>query len=264
MEFPGHPATSPRRPGNPGDMGDMGELRSRFSTAIARGLAAAPEAAHATMALAVVDDWMPWLPEAGQLLDARERGRAGRMKRPRDAAARTLAYALHRLFLGALTGIDARDLPLGRDDRGRPVLGGDWCTSLSHADGAFACAALRAAPVGIDLERRDRAAGIADIESDICHPDESAALAGLPDHLRAHALLDAWARKEAYLKASGVGLAHPMAAFALPEGGILPLTGDSDTALDVQTGLVALHPDYVVALSRPPGTPVHTMRLLPD
>jgi len=243
----------------------IGELDRRFSAAIARGLHDAPEGACATVGFAGVEEWMPWLDQAGALLDTAERERALRMKRPRDAAARTLAYALHRLFLGVLLGIDACDVPVGRDGEGRPVVfGTDWRTSLSHADGAFAFAAVRAGPVGIDLERGDRAVGIADIEADICHPGESEALAGMTGDARGRALLEAWVRKEAYLKASGVGLAHAMAAFALPEGAVRPVVGETDAGTAVETGLLALHPDYVLALSRLPRTLVRAMRLSPD
>jgi 4'-phosphopantetheinyl transferase len=240
----------------------MDELRRMFSAAIARGGPGASDGAHVTVGFAAVGDWMPWLDQAGRLLSPAEHARVRRMKRVSDAAARTLAYALHRLFVGVALGIDARDVPIARDDQGRPVLEGDWRTSLSHADGAFAFAVVRAAPLGIDLERRDRADGIADLEHDICHPGESAALLGLPDAVRARALLETWARKEAYLKASGVGLAHPMASFALLDGGLRQLAGDADASV-VETGLLALHPAYVAALSRPPGMPAHATILLP-
>jgi 4'-phosphopantetheinyl transferase len=237
-------------------------LRRSFAAAFDRGLPAALAPAHAIVGFATVGDWTPWLDQAGRMLDAAERARVARMRRSADAAARTLAYALHRLFLSTLMDVDAGEVPIARDDRGRPVLACGWRTSLSHAEGGFAFAALHGGAVGIDLERVDRMDGLGDIESEICHPRESAALDVAPRDARARALLEAWARKEAYLKASGVGLAHPMASFVLPDAGVLALAG-AGSAEVVETGMLALHPGYVAALARPPGRPVHAGVLRP-
>lgn len=210
---------------------------------------------------------MPWLGAAARLLDEPERARAGRMKRARDADTRTLAYALHRLFLGAVMGIEARSVPLSRDARGCPVVGdGDWRTSLSHADGAIAFAASPACVVGIDVEHADRAAETIAIADEIWHPTERAAMENATRAQHSRALLETWARKEAYLKAAGTGLVESMARFALPEGAILPLaTADGEgRAGQVRTGLLELVPDYVVALASRPSLSVHAMLLEPS
>lgn len=205
--------------------------------------------------VAHTDRWLARLETAKALLADDELGRASRMRRAEHASARVLAYALHRLFLGALLRMDAREVPLVRDGNGCPwVDGHPLRTSLSHADGAVAFAASGAGPVGIDIERLDRAADIADIAEEVCHPSELAALAGLPQAARSGSLLQTWVRKEAYLKAAGVGLARGMPGFAAAEGAVLPLWPDAgEAAGSVEVGLVQALPGHVLALAATPG-----------
>jgi 4'-phosphopantetheinyl transferase len=214
-----------------------------------------------------LDPWAPWRAGAAELLDDADRQRAGRMKRARDAEARTLAYALHRLFLGAAMGLDPHLVPLSRDRHGCPLLAqGDWRTSLSHAEGAMAFAACATGPVGIDIEHAGRAADIDGIADEIWHPVEREALSGAPRLRRTQALLETWVRKEAYLKASGTGLREPMSRFALPVGEPRPLDtreGHDERGQVVVTTLLQGLPDHVVALACVPERPVHAMLLEP-
>jgi 4'-phosphopantetheinyl transferase len=79
--------------------------------------------------------------------------------------------------------------------------------SLAHAD-EVALVAVAAAPVGIDVEPvasvpEDELDGLADF---VLGDRERAAYGNLPRGERAAALLRAWTRKEAYLKACGHGI----------------------------------------------------------
>ena len=64
---------------------------------------------------------------------------------------------------------------------------------------------VAAAPVGVDVERRDRS-GDLDVTRVAFADDEQAELEALPPAARASAFLAAWTRKEALLKALGHGL----------------------------------------------------------
>jgi 4'-phosphopantetheinyl transferase len=165
--------------------------------------------------------WWPALARARALLDAAERERVARKRRARDGEELALAYGLHRLVLGRVLGCDARAVALGRDALGRPCLPGDTLhTSLSHAEGAVAIAVGPGGStgIGVDLEPAARAAQMVEIAERVLHPDERTALAGLPEPRRAQALLALWVRKEALLKAAGIGLAREMDSFRAPEG----------------------------------------------
>lgn len=181
------------------------------------------------VALAKTRIWRPFLSEASELLDLDE---AERVRSRRDAADRetlTLAYALHRTMLGAVLEVNPREVSLHRDARGCPRLAGDAAaTSLSHADGAIAVAvAVVRARVGVDIEPSTRLDVMQDIASRLCHPKELEAIEGLGERDRASALLDLWVRKEAALKATGVGFAVEPDSFALSPDHSVRIQGDS-------------------------------------
>lgn len=166
------------------------------------------------VALMQVDDWRGWLADAQALLSAGESERVRRRLIAADRDALALAYALHRLLLGTVFDRDPVQVPLDRDARGCPRLAdGLGYTSLSHADGLIAVAVTTAGPVGVDIERSTRAAVMAEIAHCVCHPSEIGEVAALPAAARGAALLGLWVRKEAVLKAAGVGLAVPMDSF---------------------------------------------------
>lgn len=190
-----------------------------------------PEAAHdgALVALVACADWMPWRQEAASLLDAAELARIDRKRRAIDRDLTTFAYACHRLLLAAVLDQPPQSVSLQRDAQGCPRLAGDaaW-TSLSHSDGLIALAVSLRGPIGVDIEPLARAAEMVEIACSVAHPREMAALSMLSESQRAAGLLALWVRKEALLKAAGIGLAQPMASFEGPPGTPLPLPGGVD------------------------------------
>lgn len=155
------------------------------------------------------------------LLDAHERERLGRLRRAADRARYVAAHALARLVLaGGGSGAAAAALVFDRTCRcgaphGRPVLAGGPAFSLTHA-GALVGVAVRAGgPVGLDVEQ---VRTLTDLDALIAHvlsPTERSRTAPL-DPL---GFFRTWTRKEALLKATGEGLARPMATITLGPGG---------------------------------------------
>ncbi|HEY5970374.1 MAG TPA: 4'-phosphopantetheinyl transferase superfamily protein [Pseudoxanthomonas sp.] len=212
---------------------------------------------HALVALFQLGEWKAWLPQAAALLDAAELVRVERRRRQKDRDSLTLAYALHRLFLGTVLEMEAAVVPLGRDESGCPRLAGlSASTSLSHADDYVALAVCLHGPVGVDIEPRSRLAVMPEIAARVCHPDESARLRNFEGIAYGEALLALWVRKEALLKAAGVGLAREMTDFPAPEGESLPLDGNvgASTRLHMLEGGGAA----VAALAAPHGIPIHS------
>ena len=98
-------------------------------------------------------------------------------------------------------------LRVARDHRGRPYLeeADGLRFNLSRSGGVTLVAVSREADVGVDLERRVER----DLRSLPAHAlcdREREVLDGLPEGERADAFLTYWVRKEAVLKAAGVGL----------------------------------------------------------
>jgi 4'-phosphopantetheinyl transferase len=195
--------------------------------------------------------WKCWLPAGGALLDRQQAERVQRQRIGWQRDELQLCYALQRLALGHVLGLDPAALELSRTEQGQPLLAmSNWHTSLSHTDGYMALAVTAAGPVGIDIERAARADELPEIAELVCHPTEFGFIASQPSS--GQRLLELWVRKEALLKAAGVGLARAMTGFPAPLGQVLPLSvrpGDSTQLQLLEAGSAC-----VAALAAPPGS----------
>jgi len=171
------------------------------------------------------------------LLDAHERERLSRFRRPADAARYLAAHALVRLTLAEVAGRSPAALVLDRtcrcgEQHGKPVLPGGPGFSLTHAGDLVGVAVHPGGSVGLDVEEVRELGDLAAMAAHACSPHESA-----PD---AQAFFTLWTRKEALLKAAGTGLASPMSAITLGPSGVLDWVG-ADAPTD-PAWLRDLHP----------------------
>ncbi len=147
--------------------------------------------------------------EESALLSTDEQSRASRfvfeVHRRRFAATRSAL----RLILAAYLGVRAPRIAFAYSDRGRPSLAvppePPLDFNLSHADD-LALLALSRGPVGVDLERVRSLPDAATIAQRFFSAEEAARLGRLRPELRPDSFFRAWTRKEALLKASGLGL----------------------------------------------------------
>ena len=197
--------------------------------------------------------WRDHLREASDVVDAAEAARAAKQRRATDRQTRVLAYALHRLLLAEVLDRAPAEVPLHRDARGCPRLRDDALfTSLSHAGERVAIAVSALGPVGIDVESLEQAAGMPELAAQVAHPDEWHVLQRLDPARRGHELLALWVRKEALLKAAGIGLERGMDTFAAPWEVPLPLPEGPFHGRRVV--LHALHDaGWIGAVAAPPG-----------
>jgi 4'-phosphopantetheinyl transferase len=158
------------------------------------------------------------LVQARALLGPAELAQADRFAFPegrmRYAAAhaflrRALAYELTRI--GAFP-IDPRRLEFGAEPAGKPTLAhfSHLQFSLSHADDLALCAVCAGRRLGIDLEGPRPVPEALEIARRHFSPAEAAQLEQLPAAETTSAFLRLWTRKEAYLKATGEGLAQDL------------------------------------------------------
>lgn len=89
--------------------------------------------------------------------------------------------------------------------------------STSHSGDIWAVA-LGDIELGVDIERIDPAIDAIGIAATLFAPAEHAALAALSGPAVVDAFFACWTRKEAYVKAIGQGLSHPLTAFAVSLG----------------------------------------------
>lgn len=164
------------------------------------------------------------VPVAALMLDAGESRRAGRFRFEHDRARYTLAHATWRVVLSACLGVAPSGIPLTTAPSGQPTLPGTgFSTSLSHAGDWVAVAVCRGATTGIDIERIPSRVRLAEMIDTVCTPAEARRISLLDASARESALLGLWTRKEALLKAFGVGLAvDPAAVDAATDGLVAP------------------------------------------
>jgi 4'-phosphopantetheinyl transferase len=202
----------------------------------------------------LLDDWWPFLSQARALLDDAELARAGRQRDPRKRDALVLTYALHRLLLAEASGQAPGGVDLFRDAKGCPRLRGTGLhTSLSHTDAGVAFAVSAHGPVGVDLEPAQRVADMPAIRERIVHPDDEQALLGLSPEAETRALLGIWVRKEAVLKAAGIGLECEMDAFAAFRDGEVAIPGGVFAGMLVSVRLLDAGPRWMLAVAGPAG-----------
>ncbi|QDE39376.1 4'-phosphopantetheinyl transferase superfamily protein [Luteibacter pinisoli] len=149
--------------------------------------------------------------EAAALLDTRERTRAARFQFPSDRTTYTVAHAAWRVAIGVCLGIPAEDVPLAFTPEGQPRLHGvALSTSLSHSrshiHSMVAIAVCTGETIGVDIETVPLKVNLLELMPVFCTPQEITTINGFPWYRREHELLRLWTRKEALLKAFGVGL----------------------------------------------------------
>lgn len=117
-----------------------------------------------------------------------------------------------REILGAYLNLDPRAVEFAFNPQGKPGVAGIYF-NVSHSDALAAIAVSRTREVGIDIERMDARAASEKVPERFFAPAEVAALRALPEHLQTEAFFRCWTRKEAYVKARGLGLSIDLAGF---------------------------------------------------
>jgi len=221
--------------------------------ALAHGSFTDPAAGEACVLLCDSIAWTTYLASAERLLDAGEQARAARFRFEHDRVTYVLAHALWRTALGICLGMEATRVPLGSTPAGQPRLHGTrYATSLSHSGSWVAIAICADVTVGVDIERSPARMALDELMPLICTPAEMADLARLPTQARETGLLKLWTRKEALLKAFGVGLNEDPALMSAMSGGLVtPPSSVPDQPSCRALGLEPLPDGLVGALAAP-------------
>jgi 4'-phosphopantetheinyl transferase len=148
--------------------------------------------------------------------EIRDPGTRWRFTASRTAVRRVLAGYLGRAAAAVELG---QRCPYCSGPHGLPRLAGDpppLLVSIAHSGSLAALAVTRTGAVGVDVEGavNGRLSPLRIAERRFA-PEEVVALRSAPEGERAAVFLRIWTRKEAYLKATGEGLARPMSSFAV-------------------------------------------------
>lgn len=192
------------------------------------------------------------------MLDGDERARAYRFVRDADRCRYRAAHAMLRGVLGRCLGLAPAAVGIVTGAHGKPALRDpgrhDIRFNLTHAHALAACAVACGREVGIDAEWTGRPIEADRIAARFFAPEEQAALAATDPALRTRAFHACWTRKEAYVKARGVGLSLPLDGFAVsvePGAGPCRLTTRHEPAAAARWSLCALDlaPGYEAAVA---------------
>ena len=192
------------------------------------------------------------------LLSSDEQVRAGRFYFERDRSRFVITRGSLRSILARYVNVPARELVFSYSDHGKPSLAfpesSDVTFNVSHSGDLSLVVVSRRRLVGVDVERIRPETATEDIAGRFFSTEEVRELMRLPEDLRSAGFFNCWTRKEAYIKALGEGLSHPLDSFAIslsPEVPVVLLWSGDDPEEKNRWRLEALHPGagYIAALA---------------
>jgi 4'-phosphopantetheinyl transferase len=182
------------------------------------------------------------LSDALEILSPDERARHAGFRFPWDRRDFALAHALLRRSLSHYCEQSPSSWRFIKTNDGRPILDPpSFGFNLSHTRGLVACVIAIGRDIGIDVERVDRTTEVSSLCDRHFSRSEVEQLAACSAHVRHERFFDTWTLKEAYSKAIGLGLRHPLDAttFDLASPGTIRFTdcqGEGDRAPSMNPG----------------------------
>jgi 4'-phosphopantetheinyl transferase len=152
------------------------------------------------------------------LLSQDELARAQRFRLALDRKNFILSRGVLRRLLGNYLAVEPRELRFVYSEFGRPLLegsnsGNELHFNVSHSGDMILWAFSHKRRIGVDVERVRRDFSTLEISERFFSPAERAVLRQLPTKTRYESFFRCWTRKEAFIKALGEGLSHPLDQF---------------------------------------------------
>ncbi len=153
------------------------------------------------------------------LMTPEEREKVSRFRFEKDRHTSLVTRALVRTALSRYADVAPADWRFVANEYGRPEIeepreARSLRFNLSHTDGLVVCLVSRGREVGVDVEDRTRGGDLLDVADRFFSPLEVKALRGLPLEEQMDRFFLYWTLKESYIKARGMGLTIPLAAFS--------------------------------------------------
>jgi 4'-phosphopantetheinyl transferase len=183
-----------------------------------------------------------------EALSPEERARADRFLFDKDREAHIAAHGALRQVLAKYLNCAAAEICIVSGTNGKPGVEGVQF-NLSHSADLALVAVTQTLELGVDVESVDPRRADMDVARRFFSPSEVTALSALPPEQQTLAFLNCWTRKEAYLKAIGLGLSVPLDSFdvSLAPGEPPLLLRGADPKWRLYSFVPA--PDYVAALA---------------
>jgi len=192
------------------------------------------------------------------ILNAEELARANRFRFDRPRCDFIIARSVLRIILSRYLDVDPRHVEFQYGAHGKPELAAPqqkWLHfSLAHSGGWVLYGMACRRPIGIDLEEMCPVASLDKLVEQFFAPAEYTVFAELPLQQKLASFYSAWTRKEAYVKARGLGMSLPLNQFAVTVGPETAPALMTDEKGPVSEGLwsfldVEVSPGYAAALA---------------
>jgi len=187
-----------------------------------------------------------------------ERARAERFRFDRDRRRFIVAHGRLRMILARYLGVDPQALVFSNGPRGKPFfappLQAALKFNLSHSGNLALVAVTLNRDIGVDLEEIHSFESAELLAEQFFSPLENATLRALPEAERLKAFFCCWSLKEAYVKATGDGLARATDSFDVAFGRgelgrLVSVEGDLEEASRWSLVRLTPAPGYVAALA---------------
>jgi len=149
------------------------------------------------------------------VLSTEERARAERLAFEEDRVRYVNSTYFLRSVLGDQVGIEPGRLAMSSGRWGKPYLQDGPAFNLSHSKRWALVGVAPEGNVGVDVEDVRPVADLESLIESTMHVDEARELLALPSDRRAEAFFRLWTRKEAVVKAVGVGLRIPPSEYCV-------------------------------------------------
>jgi len=148
------------------------------------------------------------------LLSSNESQRAERFRFEKDKLRYIVTHGCLRNILSQYLRCGPEELSFITNDHGKPsVMEHKIEFNLSHSGDFALIAVTRESKVGVDVERLRSDMELESIARRFFSPNEFAELMALPPNQQELAFFNCWTRKEAYIKAQGLGLSLSLNSF---------------------------------------------------
>ena len=189
-------------------------------------------------------------------LEGNELYRADRFHFEKDRRAFIVSRGFLRQVLGRYLTVNAETIRFSYGPYGKPALGGDHESStlrfnMSHSRGVALVAVTEDKALGVDVEYIRADFATEDIARRFFSPREVETFSAVPNDQRVASFFRCWTRKEAYIKAIGLGLSQPLDGFDVTLGPGEPaalLRADDDDTSRWSLSDLDAGEDYAAAL----------------
>src|SRR5438045_1350192 len=212
--------------------------------------------AHWELSPSAVHVWIADVSESAasdrwrEILSPEEQERAGRFRFAKDRVQYSACRGILRLMLAGYLNIKPTEVRFGYNGHGKPGLADElnpaklrFNVAHSHGLGLFAVTFDR--EIGIDIEQIRPEVATQEIAERFFAPEEVQTLFDLQPAERTAAFFHCWTRKEAFIKARGLGLSLPLNQFVVAFGpGTMPavLSAKDDPQASGRWSVIDLNP----------------------